>query len=779
LAKNLLKNLLLAFPVALLIAPLAADMYLRTYLPDYDETLTIPELKAPVTVKRNPYALPFIEAGNIDDLFFAWGYVNAQDRMFQMEFIKRVGQGRISEFAGEEALSKDIFLRAVGFAELAQRETDALPAQDRRVLQRFADGVNYYLDTHRKPLYFSLLGLKKENWRPCDSLLMAYMLNWSLAYNMKHELMYQRIADKIGPEATRKLLRLIPADTPVTVAGLDLNPLDLLAGMRLPVALLGCRSASNAWVLSPRKTGLSGPLLASDPHMKASKIPGDFYLVRVKAAEIDVAGGQVAGVPFVAVGYNRHVAWGVTNQGADVVDIYFESVDWERKTYLRNGKELPLTAKEATFAIKGKPPLRKTLYYAGRRPLLNEVFPDLEADISIDWAGFESEGHFSGFLALNRSRSHKEFDAAVKRIQMSPQNMVCADSAGTIAYRTIGTLLNRIPGSGNFPQSTVERAANWNAILDPELNPASLNPPEGFIASANNRVVRDFPFDMNGTFAPRFRYERIAQMLRAENANDVHTTMQMQNDTRSELALKMIPIMKRLIRTRKNARAEQALQQVAAWNGDMRPELPEPSVYNTWLIRFMYQTFKDELGEELAASYVGERYIVLERFLALLRDQSSFFDDTGTPEKETASDIATRAFMESLEILTDFTGSPDMAQWHWRKLHQIRFKHLLGKSKALRPFVNRGPYPMGGDGETNLRALFNQIVPPFTVGLAAGLRMVVGFDPQPRGHLVSITGQNEFFMSQHYDDMTGLWLRGKYFPVEGAEVRYTTVMRPG
>jgi penicillin amidase len=513
--------------------------------------------------------------------------------------------------------------------------------------------------------------------------------------------------------------------------------------------------------------------------MDASKIPGDFYLVRVKAGEMDVAGGQVAGVPFIAVGYNRHIAWGVTNQGADMVDLFFERIDWDRKTYRRGAKVLPLTAKEATFAVKGKPPVKKTLYYAGRRPLLNEAFPGLQADISIDWAQFDNEGHFSGFLALNRSRNHREFSAAVKGIHMSPQNMLYADAAGTIAYRTIGTLLNRVPGSGNFPQPVTERAVNWDAILDPELNPATLNPSEGFIASANNRVVRDFPFDMNGTFAPRYRYDRIAQMLRAENNCDVHTAMQMQNDTRSVLALKMIPIMRRLIRTPENSLAEEALRRVAAWDGDMRPELPEPSVYNTWLIRFMYQTFKDELGEELAASYIGERYIVLERFLELLEDRSSFFDDTGTPERESASDIATRAFMETLEILTDFTGSADMAQWHWRKLHRIRFHHLLGKSRVLRPLVDRGPYPMGGDGETNLRALFNQVVPPFTVGLAAGLRMVVGFDPRPRGHLVLITGQNEFFMSEHYDDMTRLWLKGGYFPVEETEARYETVMQPG
>jgi penicillin amidase len=240
----------------------------------------------------------------------------------------------------------------------------------------------------------------------------------------------------------------------------------------------------------------------------------------------------------------------------------------------------------------------------------------------------------------------------------------------------------------------------------------------------------------------------------------------------------MIPVMQQLIRVPAGSPAESALKRVTSWDGDIRPELVEPSIYNTWLIRFMYQTFKDELGEELAASYVSERYIVLERFLELMRTDSSFFDDAATPARETPSDIASRAFLETLEILADYTGSADFQQWQWRKLHQIRFDHLLGKSKLLRPLVNRGPYPMGGDGETNLRALFSQIQPPYTTVLAAGLRMVVAFDPQPKGHMVLITGQNEYFLSEHYDDMTALWLLGKYFAVEDSQARYQTLMQP-
>jgi len=773
-----MKKIVLGVVVLVLLVPAAGYLYLRGYLPDYDDTLKAPGLRGRVSITRNRYAVPFIETQHPQDLYFAWGYVNALDRMFQMETIKRIGQGRISEFAGEEALPKDVFLRAVGFAEIAEREAENLPPQDRQVLQRFVDGINYYLDTHRRPLYFTLLGMKKEKWTLADPLLIGIMLNWSLAYNMSHEILYHKIAAKIGPGEAGKLLRLAPRDSPAIISRIGEMNDRLAAGIRLPVALTGGRSASNNWVAATLKTAFSGPLLANDPHVHGSKIPNDFYLIRLDTEGWKAAGGQVAGLPFIAFGYNGAAAWGMTNQGADMADLFIETVDWKKKTFRQDGRELPLTAKEATFAVKGGPPVRRTLYYAGRRPLLNEVFPDLGVDVSIDWAGFDYKGFFSGFLALNRVRNHAEFISAVDRIHMSPQNMVFASAGGDIAYRTIGSLLDRTPGSGNFPQPAADRGANWTGLLDPSLNPATRNPAVGLIASANNRVIRDYPYEMNATFAPQYRYERIVEMLKAKDGLDVAYTVQMQNDTRSVLARRMIPLMRRLVRAPADPQAQDALHRVTTWDGDIRPELPEPAIYNTWLVRFMYQTFQDELGETLAADFVAERYIVLERFLQLLQDESAFFDDVTTAAKETASDIATRAFMETMRILTDFTGSADVRDWQWGRLHRIRFDHLLGKSKLLRPLINRGPYPVGGDCETNLRAHFKEIQPPYTAELAAGLRLIVAFDPEPRGHMVLITGQNEYFLSEHYDDMTDLWLQGKVFAMEAADARYKTVIEP-
>jgi penicillin amidase len=776
-----MKKVLWGLLILFLLIPLAGYLLLRSYLPDYEAQLKVPGLKAKVGITRNRYAVPTIEAQTVDDLYFAWGYVNAQDRMFQMETTRRIGQGRISEFAGESALEKDVFIRAVGFYELARTEAENLPPEHKRLLQRYVDGVNHFLETEKTPLYFTLLGLEKEKWTVADPVVIGFMLNWTLAYNMSHEILYSQIAAQIGKERSRELLNFIPPGTPAITA-LAPAPNEAEARVRAWLnrigPLAGGRSASNNWVIAPQKSTVSGPILSSDPHVHGSKIPSDFYLIRLKAEDFEVAGGQVSGLPFIAFGYNRHAAWGLTNQGADMVDLFVEKVNWERKTCLRNGAEVPLRAKTVTIKVKGKPAVEKTLYYAGRRPLLAGLIPGLTEAVSLDWAGFDDTRYIAGFLGLNRAKSYAELIAAVDRIHMSPQNMVYAERQGNIGYRTIGTLVDRRPGSGNFPPDANKTDTNWQGLLEPGRYPALLNPPQGFIATANNLVARDFPVDMNPTVAPRYRWERIAAMATARDKIDPAYIRQMQLDTTSELAKALHPRMLALIRAGSDPRAQSALDRIVRWDGKVAADDPAPAIYNTWLLRFMVQTFSDELGPELAAAYVGQRYISLERFLSLLDQNSAFFDDTTTPAVETAADIAGRAFQETLALLSEATGKTDVSSWTWGAVHGIRFDHLLGRSALLRPIVNRGPYPLAGDCETNLRAHFNEVKPPFTAELASGLRLIVRFDPEPQGDMVLITGQNEYFLSPHYDDLTRLWLAGGYFSMEGETPRYTAGMTP-
>jgi penicillin amidase len=361
---------------------------------------------------------------------------------------------------------------------------------------------------------------------------------------------------------------------------------------------------------------------------------------------------------------------------------------------------------------------------------------------------------------------------------MTPQNLVYAETDGTIGYYTLGALPKRMPGTGRFPSEGKGGRVNWEGLVPPEENPALENPPSGFIATANNLVARTFPYDINPTVAPRYRIDRIIRMLEAKERIDVPYAQAMQMDDQSELAEILVPKILELVDSGGDGLIRDALNRLKEWDFRMRKDDPAPAIYNTFLVRFMYQTFVDELGPKLAAQYVGERYVSLERFLELLEEGSEFFDDVTTPQMEDPRQIATRAFREALEMLSEVTGEGRVEAWQWGKVHQIRFDHVLGNVKILRSLVNRGPYPVRGDCETNHRAHFTEVEPPFTAVLASGLRLVVEFDPDPRGYMVLITGQNEYFLSKHYDDMIDLWRAGRYIPLEEVSESHRTVMTP-
>lgn len=775
----MVKKSLLALLGVIIIAVVGVWLFLRSYLPDYETDIKAAGLNKPVTVERNRFAVPTITAENDDDLYFAWGYVNAQDRIFQMEFTRRVAQGRLSEFAGESTISKDYFLKAVGFYERAKSEFRKMTSETRRFLTRYVDGINHYLDTEGTPLYMKLLGIEREQWQPADAFSVAMMLNWSLAYNMQHELLYYGIQKKLGKERAAELLNLVPPDTPTIIDDKVGNYLDEEAfGAFLDSFddLLGCFSASNNWTIAPEKTVYKGAILSTDMQVHNSKLPNDFYLVHVKTPDYEAAGAQVVGLPFIVSGYTQHFAWGLTNNGADTVDLFAETINWDNKTYRYQGKDYPLDKEEIEIKIKDQDPMRKTVYKVGHKPVLNEAFPDLGFDISLDWAGFD-DINVEGFFYLNRAANKEEFLKGARMIRMSPQNMVYADAEGNIGYRVIGSLPKRIRGTGNFIQDGEKRQRNWQGNLPDADYPAVENPARGFIASANNKPTQSAGYHVNGTYAPGYRYENIVRLLRDKNDIDADYVEQMQTDTFTLLAGKV----QQLMRTHVQPGSElekKALETVLAWDGVNRKDAIGPGIYNTFYVRLANQVLADDIGSDLAARYIVSRYISQERIFQILSEQADWIDDSSTAEKENLSDIANRAFSETVRMLEAYFDSSDINDWHWGELHKIKFDHVLGQSDLLKPLVNYGPFPFEGDSETNNRARFYEIEPPFIADLASAPRIVVSFDPEPSARMMLITGENEYFMSKHNTDMTDAWLRHEFFSLEKETKAYRMKILP-
>ncbi len=775
-----MKKIFIGILVFLVVLFAALFFYLRSFVPDYSADLVVDGLKGKVTIERNQFAVPYITAENMEDLYFAWGYVNAQDRMFQLEVTKRISQGRISEFAGESAIKKDIFLRAVGFHEVAKREVGRLDPVYKGYFQRYVDGINHYLETEGPNLYMKLLGLEKEEWSAADALAVGMMLNWSLAYNMKHEILYYKMAQKIGADKLNMLMNFVPEKTPTIVndyAATGAAEQQFTAFLEEFGNLLGCRSASNNWVVGDTKTAHDGVLFASDMQVHDNKLPNDFYYIRVKSGDFTCTGAHVVGAPFIASGYNNYMAWGLTNNGADMVDLYKENINWKEKTYRFRGNNYPLRKKKVTITVKGKGPVEKTLYYVGDRPVLSEVFDDLGIDISLDWTAFDAID-FQGFFMLNHAKNYRDFYGATAKIRMSPQNCVYADREGNIAFRVIGSQPLRKKGTGNIIRDGETDGRSWRGNIPHDEYPSVKNPDRGYIITANNKVVNDYPYYLNGVFAPRYRYDNIAVMLENRNDLTVEDMQEMQTDTHTVMADKIKDILKKFVDTGNYEDMQKAKEAVLQWDGNVTEESTAASIYNTFYVRFAFQTLRDELGDELAEQFVSERYISMERFYRLVEEGSVFFDDTTTDEKESVADIATRAFRETLDLLEEATGSSKIKKWQWKKIHSIRYDHMLGRAAFLKPFVSYGPVPFEGDGETNCRARFKEIAPPYTAYLASAPRMVVKFTPEPKGYMMLITGENEYFMSSHRTDMIKAWHGREYFPVEDPEFKYSMDLVP-
>jgi penicillin amidase len=781
------------------------------FVPDYDAEIKAPGLKDRVVVERNKYAVPTIIAQNDDDLYFAWGYVNAQDRFFQMEMARRMSQGRISEFAGESELEKDIFLRAVGFYEIAKNSTEDIDPVIKGYLQRYVDGINYYLDTHDTPPYMRLLGMEKEKWQVHDPGAVGMMMTWSLAHNLKSEMLYHKIAQKIGRERAEQLIHYSAPDVSTTID--DIVEFDASEANLAPAAtrtttsaahsvavnskesaesqaalasliddfgwLLGTRSTSNAWVAAPHKTAHDGVVLVSDMQLHFSKLPNDLYYVRVHAGDYYAAGVQPPGMPMIASGYNKHIAWANTSNNVDLVDLFIEKIDWEKKTYRSPDGERPLVIKEEEFKVRGETePVRKSIYYAGRRPVLSEVFPELGVDISLDWIGFE-EITPVGFFYISRARNREELLEGAAKIRLSPTNMVYADAEGNIGYRVIGSLPSRRVGTGNFPLDGERVDVAWDGNLPDGEYPQVKNPERGFIVTANNKVVKDFPHYLNPTYYANYRYENVAAKLRDKNDIDFEYARKVHVDTHSVMAQDVAALAEKYVVVNENdAKMKKAYELLLEWDGDVRKDSAAAAVNNIFYVRFMYQTLVDEIGDELATQYVGDQRVSIGRFFKLLEEDSEFFDDVRTREKESIGNIATRAFREALSIMEEYSGSPRVEDWTWGTFHIIRFDHTLGESPLLRPFVNYGPFPFEGDRQTNNRAAYIEVEPPFITAQASAPRMIVIFDPEPKGYLMLATGENEYFLSDHYTDMTDAWLRYEYFCMEEEQVKYRTVVFP-
>ncbi|MBW1819266.1 MAG: penicillin acylase family protein [Deltaproteobacteria bacterium] len=773
---------LIALMLILIVVCVAAYYYfVRAPLPTLDGELQVKGMHAPVKVFRDRWGVPHIVAANEHDLFMAQGFVQAQDRLWQMETNRRVAAGRLSEAIGEKTLELDRLMRTLGVMRAAEMEVASYDAETLAVLQAFSDGVNAFLELKggSLPLEFRLLGIDPEPWRPADSIAWAKMMALNGGRNWQEEMVRAMLVQKLGADRAGRLLDLNRPDNPSIIPeGVDLDAL-LPRGNPLQTAFaVPSGGASNNWTVHGSRTATGFPLLANDMHL-AVGIPCIWYEMHLTGGKYDVAGLTLPGVPLVMAGHNRDIAWGITFGYTDCQDLYLEKLDPDQKDrYLYKGSWLDMVRIREPIRVKGlEDPvildIRQTRHGVILSPFLPEDDPGGYA-LAFKWSGHESGDMVKVLKALNLAENWVQFKGAARQWTEPAVNLVYADKQGNIGYALGSRVPLRAGGHGRGPFEGWTGENEWVGYLAPDQKPAILNPPSGFAVTANNRVVGpDYPHYLSQDYMFGFRAARIAEVLLENPKMSTADMGKLQGDLKCLEADRFLAALEGF--RGKGAGASDLLGRLKSWDRVLSPDSTGGAVYVVLFYRLLENTFRDEMGP-LADRFFGRGFVPIgplnlfvehSRLILteLLHDPASvWFDDVNTPGREDLDDQLEKSLAETSAFLESTLGH-DRSKWRWGALHQTRIEHALGKVKPLDRIFNLGPYEAGGHFSTVWQSAVMPGMDFNLNGWTASNRHIYDLEDWDRSLAAIVPGQSGMLGSPHYADQMEMWLRVGHHPL--------------
>lgn len=748
-------------------------LYVKTLPSPIDGELKIAEIRQGVTITRDPYGVPHITSSNRHDLYFALGYAQAQDRLFQMDFYRRAATGRLAEVLGKDLIDADMYLRTMGFTRTAAAQLPALPPQTRTMVDAFSEGVNYAMRHNRLPIEFTLLGYRPQPWTPTDSLAVGNLLCFQLAsWAYQNELLNHLILTKLGPAKAALFLPVYPGDAvPIIETTPGPIPTALAARSReFLETFAGREFASNNWVIGGSRTASGKPILCEDSHEEGPELPTQWHLCRLTGADIDTVGAMFPGVPVFIWGHNRHIAWGMTNFDLDNQDLYLERINPANPDQVMfNGKwtDMRLIREQIRYKDGKKLSTREiTIRLTPHGPLINAIEPALgKTPVSIKRVEAEPWPLSEAFYQVSTARNWEDFKAALALYAAGPQHFVYADTSGNIGYIGAGKCPIRSNSRGILPQPGWDGRHEWQGYYPFEKMPMEYNPPKGFFITANNRPMQGpLPIPLSEYWESPYRAERITALIQTKPRHSPADMRRMHLDDHSVLAEKIAPVMVRTLAPAIRLDEQRYLNLLAQWDFRATPDSAATCLYEVMFSRLLEQTFADELGKDLFERLIKDKIAVtnLMSDLLLNKPDSPLYDNVATPETETMSETVTAAFRSAVAFLTGQYG-PDPQNWRWGRLHQIEFSHIFGSEKMLRPFFSYGPFPFGGDEQTINRAGYDK-TKPYKVNITASIRYIVDFADLPHSQVVLSTGQSAHLLSPHRHDMADLFMAGKYIP---------------
>ncbi len=738
--------------VVLVLGAAAGTVYVvRRAWPQTAGVLAVEGLQAPVEVIRDRWGVPHIYARTEHDLFFAQGYVHAQDRLWQMEVHRRTASGRLSEWFGDRTLATDRFLRTLGLRHAAALEWRLLSAETQAALRAYAEGVNTFLRQNRGrlPLEFLLLRTSPEPWSPIDSLAFGKLMAYELGGNWQTELLRVELQARLGPDGVARLLPPPLPGTPVIVG----EGASTRVGQHTAAAAVG----SNNWVLSGQKTDTGKPYLANDPHLSIG-FPSIWYTMHLVGGRYQVIGFTFPGVPGVVIGHNGHLAWGVTNANPDVQDLFVERLHpQDSSRYLFRGQWRPVQTRVEEIRVRGRSePERLVVRSTHHGPILNDVVEGLREVVALRWTALLPITVAEGVLRYNRARTVQEFRDALRYFHVPAQNFVFADREGNIGYQLAGRVPVRARGDGTAPVPGWTGEFEWVGWIPFEALPFFLNPPRGWIATANNRIVPEgFTYHLGSEWSEGLRAQRIAQVLASRDRFSLEDLKRLQYDHVSLAARRIAPVLARVASSDGGMRAIQ--EELARWDGTLAVDSRAAAVYEAFLVRAAETLFGSRLGQRLWDRYARRPFVMAALLWLWERPQDPWWGPGG---RDRAVAEILQAAVRDLEARL----GRDRSRWRWGSLHKARFRHLLDPIPVLGPLLGLGPFPTPGDGWTVNQAAYS-LLEPFDQTVVASMRMIVDLANLDRSVAVHTTGQSGLPGHPHRADLAPLWAEGAYHPL--------------
>ena len=767
------------------LAAIVAFQYLKSSLPEISGTRQLTgasaqQLGAPAEIVRDRHGVPHIYADSLRDANFVLGYVHAQDRLWQMEMNRRIGAGRLSELFGPASVDTDRFLRTLGIQRVARATLENLDASTRELFDAYAAGVNAFLAGNDKPLppEFVLLGIRPEPWSPVDSLAWIKMMAWDLSGSWRPELLRMQLAGRFSTQQTQEFLPPYPGDAPVRLPNLT----TLYAGLADAASKIAAAApeqppegvGSNNWVVAGRRSGSGKPLLANDPHLGLTA-PAVWYFAHLDSPEARMIGSTLPGVPMVVLGRNERIAWGFTNTGPDVQDLYIERLD-PRDAALYDtpsGKQRFVTVNEV-IKIKGQPDLALAVRISRHGPIISDAFADAAKAmpkgyaLAFAWTALREDDLSARALTrLGSARDWEGFLAVLEDFHSPQQNVVYADVDGNIGFVAPGRVpLRRADNDlkGLAPAPGWEAKYDWQGFIPFEELPRQFNPASGSIASANEKITPPgYRHWITAQWEPPFRARRIAELLAARPLHDPASFAAMQADVRSLYARDVLPLL--LAAPPANDAGRRVASMLAHWDGEMLKARAEPLIVNAWLRELTRLVYADELGELFAANWT-ERPVFMLNVLRDVDGQSRWCDDIRTPQRETCNQMIARALDLALADLGRRYGA-DMANWHWGEAHVAVSDHRpFSKQAWLAPMFELRQKVSGDTWTLDVgRGVPGNETEPFAARHAASLRALYDLSDLDHSLFMFSSGQSGNPFSPFYRNLNAAWADVEYLPM--------------